>query len=428
MNNTYRVTECRLPAIVQTLDRLVKRANKLGVDSIDYTVSEPEYQTIWVNYGLRKVRTEKPTGLCADGYVERVVTYHTVTFTGQPPKIAGWSLLAVAETLEGGTLFRKAPGTEVEVEHRYHNAGSTCEHCNHKRDRKDVFILLSEDGIQKQVGRQCLRDFLGHHSPEAMLNIANYYSSIEAMFSERGDASSPEDFDFWDEGGYTPRAYPVSQILVYTAAFLRECNGAFITGKYARENGTESTSDLVARALTSRNHKDEPTVIDADRALTDTVIETMKADFAAKGSNMSDFERNMSVILNSTYIAMKNVGIACYIVEAYRRMVSAKIEAASKPAKNAVHTGNVGDRLKDLNLTVTRVNGFESDWGYVAFISMVDADGVVYVWKTGTADFNPGDKVTLTGTVKEHSEFRGEAQTILTRCKVSSVVEATPAQ
>ena len=34
------------------------------------------------------------------------------------------------------------------------------------------------------------------------------------------------------------------------------------------------------------------------------------------------------------------------------------------------------------------------------------------------SDVNTGDKVILKGTIKEHNEYRGYKQTVLTRCKV----------
>lgn len=54
-----------------------------------------------------------------------------------------------------------------------------------------------------------------------------------------------------------------------------------------------------------------------------------------------------------------------------------------------------------------------------------DADKNLLVWKTGSPlDRNvihEGDVVELTGTVKEHTEYRDEKQTVLTRCKVKEV-------
>ena len=63
---------------------------------------------------------------------------------------------------------------------------------------------------------------------------------------------------------------------------------------------------------------------------------------------------------------------------------------------------------------------------------MKDADGNTFTWKTGNTlyiptcdgDFvvaNKGDTVVLKGTIKEHSEYKDEKQTVLTRCKVTQI-------
>lgn len=58
-----------------------------------------------------------------------------------------------------------------------------------------------------------------------------------------------------------------------------------------------------------------------------------------------------------------------------------------------------------------------------------DESGNVLVWKTTSPiarevgdhylDVNSGDMVTIKGTVKEHSEYKGVKQTVLTRCKIA---------
>lgn len=50
-----------------------------------------------------------------------------------------------------------------------------------------------------------------------------------------------------------------------------------------------------------------------------------------------------------------------------------------------------------------------------------DEDGNALVWKTssGSLEFQEGKRVTVTGTVKEHTEYREEKQTQLKRVKVT---------
>lgn len=51
-----------------------------------------------------------------------------------------------------------------------------------------------------------------------------------------------------------------------------------------------------------------------------------------------------------------------------------------------------------------------------------DANGNAVVWKTAKyLDIERGEPVEIKGTVKEHSEYKDEKQTVLTRCKVTAI-------
>lgn len=107
------------------------------------------------------------------------------------------------------------------------------------------------------------------------------------------------------------------------------------------------------------------------------------------------------------------------------------------------YQGEVGERLKDLEVMCTRRSYFTNTWGEVTIYTFADDWGNEYVWfasrrakeklerkvtrnnglKT-TVEYREvveGSKLTLQGTVKEHKEFRNVKQTVLTRCKVSNV-------
>ena len=104
----------------------------------------------------------------------------------------------------------------------------------------------------------------------------------------------------------------------------------------------------------------------------------------------------------------------------------------------------VGDEKQrmDMELTLVRVSGYKrpaytygTEW--VSIYTLADADGNCIVWKTTSAlgvwvpdegmdseswvDADPGDKVTMKATVKEHSEWKGIKQTVITRPKVKGV-------
>lgn len=111
------------------------------------------------------------------------------------------------------------------------------------------------------------------------------------------------------------------------------------------------------------------------------------------------------------------------------------------------YQGKIKERLKGLTLTVNFIKKIQCfGYGYwdngTRYIhSMTDDAGNIYTWTTdapmamqipdphenaepGWTVWKPvakGDKVTLTGTVKDHKEYKGDKQTVLTRCKVTAI-------
>ena len=86
------------------------------------------------------------------------------------------------------------------------------------------------------------------------------------------------------------------------------------------------------------------------------------------------------------------------------------------------HVGKVGDRA-DFTLTVERVLSFDGQYGTTYFNICRDADRNIVVYK-GSNGWAKGDVVTCKATIKAHDHRDGVPQTIISRPKVSSVVEA----
>ena len=75
------------------------------------------------------------------------------------------------------------------------------------------------------------------------------------------------------------------------------------------------------------------------------------------------------------------------------------------------HTANVSFRMGWMEQTM-HIHSFR------------DSDGNLLIWKTssnGLWDLEEGCKVKITGTVKEHAQYRDEKQTVLTRCKIVKI-------
>ena len=69
------------------------------------------------------------------------------------------------------------------------------------------------------------------------------------------------------------------------------------------------------------------------------------------------------------------------------------------------------------------MTSYETEWGSTTCVyKMTDGQGHIFIWKT--SKYLPHEEThgaLMTGTVKAHSEYSGEKQTDLTRCKVKAV-------
>ena len=116
--------------------------------------------------------------------------------------------------------------------------------------------------------------------------------------------------------------------------------------------------------------------------------------------------------------------------EAERLAREAEEQRIREQKAHSQHVGQVGDKI-DLDVILEKRAWFEipSFRGYgtdtMHIYTFRDAEGNALVWKTskGISTEN-GERVHLKGTIKEHSEYDEEKQTVLTRCKIEKVEEA----
>jgi len=74
-----------------------------------------------------------------------------------------------------------------------------------------------------------------------------------------------------------------------------------------------------------------------------------------------------------------------------------------------------------VDVLVTRIHSFENYYGTAYIISMRTSSGHSLTWKTGSpGSMERAHRYEITATVKDHSVYNGEKQTVVTRCKVSA--------
>jgi hypothetical protein len=178
MESTYQVWQASWNATEPRLEKLAKRAAKLGMT---ITWSLGAWTPAVVGY------ERDVDGMIAIPKVPIYANQATATLTGETPKLpGGWTLVGVIELLEGNVLLRNVPGETMPVLYRDAARATLCEHCNTKRNRTATFVVRDEAGAHKQVGRQCLADFLGHVDPHALSCWRGIAARLERLHVERG--------------------------------------------------------------------------------------------------------------------------------------------------------------------------------------------------------------------------------------------------
>lgn len=96
--------------------------------------------------------------------------------------------------------------------------------------------------------------------------------------------------------------------------------------------------------------------------------------------------------------------------------VAAVVESLIYDAGTSEWQGIVGERI-ERTLTVTKAIQVENGYGISIFHVFEDEEGNAYSWATSTKNYQEGKTITLKGTIKDLTTYKGVKQTVLTRCK-----------
>jgi len=197
-NVLFRIPASNLGFLNQEMTSLNKRAARLGTAPI--VVTELERYT---------KRERVPAWTLGNGEVVDWKTigrnYAIVGIKGETPRLNGWQFAATVVHAENGNTIRRMPSFDLEADlTAYRTAdASNCDHCGLDRRRTDTFVVFNADEDKTmQVGRQCLKDFLGYNDPMAVARhlerILTFMNKIESEeeggYGQRGPAMESTEF------------------------------------------------------------------------------------------------------------------------------------------------------------------------------------------------------------------------------------------
>ena len=137
--------------------------------------------------------------------------------------------------------------------------------------------------------------------------------------------------------------------------------------------------------------------------------------------------RNISIIIKNRYVSQKELGYVCYLPHGYMKEVEKaekrRIAAEKRARSDALgYFGEVGKRYKNEKVaSVEEVGYYTTQFGITTIYRITLESGYELTWKTSSVpyEFEDEDKEvnTVAFTVKEHGEYKGYKQTVVTRCK-----------
>lgn len=402
----FKIPTCNVGRMMADLAKLNLRIAKKGLDTPPVTVTFLR---------TSEVELENSMGFKTGA----VMTFEHFEVEGVAPKFNGWKLIAkltdASFLYEGatGTVVSMVPG-EPELPVSWRTAEITCEHCGTNRRRRDTFLVQNETtGQVMQVGRQCLADFLGHKSPEAIASLCEW---IIAFFAGAED-------EYGHSGQRQPDFYRTREYLAWVSMSIRK--KGWISRKMAQDNGysTPTSSDALSMMENaSKKAGVTPDAEDYDRA--DVALGWVESHLCSVDPDtLNDYMFKLRLTCESERVAIKSLGICASLIPTVEREMGLMKERESKPVSQ--HVGTVKER-REFVLNLIRVRELEGNFGVTHMHTFLDADGNRFVWFASNAQrglVNSEDPipVVLVGTIKAHDEYKGTKQTILTRCKVKEV-------
>lgn len=393
--NEYRIPAVNFPRLEEEIEKLNKRAKKLNVEPVKLTLLRSE--TV--------IRKDEVLGF------EYHETFHYCTVEGETPRLAGWRLIAAVQPVGDECLVREVPGEACPSQYRhtdYH-----CDHCNTTRRRNAVFVLQNEDTQEyKQVGRNCIADFLGGASPEGLLGAAEYVFNFVKLAGEAQEEG-------WGWGGGGRRVVPLSQFVAVVALVNRRIG--YVSRSQARDTMQQSTSDLAWELCTSpptenlkKFIREKQLYIAEDDV--DTAKEAVEWGAAITPEKASStYLHDLGVCCRQEYVTWDRAGYVASVIQAYNFDLRKR---TIREDHQSVHLGEVGKR-QDFTLTVVSLHSTEGEWGARTRVTFTDPDGNVLIWwASGCPEWlKQGRTVRAGATVKRHTDYQGVKQTELTRVR-----------
>ena len=187
----YAIYQENLPMLEKKLNRIANKCKKYGNDFVFEIVGE-------------EIREKENEDTGKKEYFKFIIVEVEGT-----AKIDNWECIAVLEQHEVGNIIRRI-NTTIDIPIRFQQTENLCEHCNSKRQRKNLFVIHNtETNEYKQVGGTCLLDYTSGLNMEYVTAFLDGITELE-----ENDGVFP--------AIHHTALYPVDEILGYAVELIEK--------------------------------------------------------------------------------------------------------------------------------------------------------------------------------------------------------------
>lgn len=402
----FKIPESNMELLEKKLTKIKKKCEKYNCDFI-YKKLDEVYEEVEI-----------------DG--KKVTIKFIVIDVQGKAEINDFEFMGVIEhtNSESGNIVRGLG--EIAIPTKYFKTPPVCEHCNTLRRRKDTCLVYNRKTQEwKQVGKSCLRDYTNGLSAE---DAVTYVSVLDTC-------ANYSKFEMYNDFSYSDYCYiDLAEYLLYVV----ECVKHF---GYKKASAEGVSTSVLARSLNAYYglnnvmplNKTEIRYIEKQIAGVDFKAESDENKaFVGKALQWikenqdvsNEYIHNLKVVCENKKIKVKWLNLAASLIITYKKEVEKlkKQKEKQEQNKDTQYVGEIGQRIKVKIKSVKCIYSYYlEEFNQVNYIyEFRDLSDNILIWKTTKSlDVDEYNNAELTGTVKEHKEYKGKKQTVLLRCKIT---------
>lgn len=384
MTNTYTIPAIAKDELQKKLEKLAKKANAYG-NHLNWSFSDEFVAT-------RNVYNVDPVTKTQVWTDEQKVFAVDVTIDSDIIKKDGYTVSAQIEAVGyKQNLVKMFDGTDPKID--WYTTDLYCEHCGTHRVKRFAFIVKDESGHCKMVGKTCLKDYCGIY-PELI-------AMSQQLTDEIVDEYGIDEYDFAGSGEYL---FDVLRTIAEAYDIIKEHG-------YVKSDENQSTKSRLMHET-----RGEPSA-EATAFAQKMQDELSKVDY----SELTDFLRNVKTLIDAKYCRMNAFGYLAYAPVAFKNLMKKKEQEQNREEAKGLsnYIGNIGDKITVEVEDVKLVTSWETVYGFTHLYKFTTPENNTLVWFASKCIDENVTKIA--GTIKDHKEYDGEKQTVLTRCKVVEV-------